>query len=66
MDEDGYFESVPVGRVALEQWLSVLERRRMRASRVVVANRLMAWALFSCPTPRFLAGFRTHCPARRF
>jgi hypothetical protein len=53
MDEDSYLESVPAGRVALEQWLSVLERRKMRVSRVVVANRLVAWALFSCPTPRF-------------
>jgi hypothetical protein len=53
MDEDSYLESVPAGRVALEQWLSVSERRRMRVPRAVVANRLVAWALFSCPTSRF-------------
>jgi hypothetical protein len=53
MDEDSYLESVPAGRVALEQWLSVLERRRMRVSRVVAANRLVAWAFSLVPRHAF-------------
>jgi hypothetical protein len=66
MDEDSYLESVPAGRVALGQWLSVLERRRMRVPRVVVANRLVCVGL-CFPVPRHaLAGFRTRCPESRF